>query len=192
MCPDFCKPSPRPFTPQGKLTPEAVHRAIAALLPEHAIVSDEGITGGFGMLHLTRAAAPDDWLQLMGGAIGQGLPLATGAAIASPDRKVVCLEGDGSAMYTLQALWTQAREGLDVTSVIFANRRYAILEIERAGAQSGPQARSNYSIGDPDLDFVQLARGLGVSAARADRADEFNRLFAAMHEPGPHLIEVPL
>jgi len=181
--------------PTGELTPEAVHRSIAALLPEHAIISDEGITGGFGMLHLTRAAPPHDWLQLMGGAIGQGLPLATGAAIACPDRKVICLEGDGSAMYTLQALWTQAREGLDVTSVIFANRRYAILEIElaRVGAQPGPQARSNYSIGDPDLDFVQLARGLGVSATRAGSADEFNRQFAtAMNEPGPHLIEVPL
>jgi acetolactate synthase-1/2/3 large subunit len=181
--------------PSGEITPEAVHRSIAALLPEHAIVSDEGITGGFGMLHLTRAAPPHDWLQLMGGAIGQGLPLATGAALACPDRKVICLEGDGSAMYTLQALWTQAREGLDVTSVIFANHRYAILEVElaRVGAQPGPQARSNYFIGNPDLDFVQLARGLGVSAARASSADEFNQHFAAaMREPGPHLIEVPL
>jgi acetolactate synthase-1/2/3 large subunit len=185
----------RPEPPTGDLTPEAVHRSIAALLPEHAIVSDEAITGGFGMLHLTRGAAPHDWLQLMGGAIGQGLPLATGAAVACPDRKVICLEADGSAMYTVQALWTQAREGLDVTSVIFANRRYAILEVElaRVGAEPGPQARSNYSIGDPDLDFVQLARGLGVPAARAATADEFNEHFAAaMREPGPHLIEVPL
>jgi len=181
--------------PTGALTPDAVHRSIAALLPEHAIVSDEAITGGFGMLHLSRGAAPHDWLQLTGGAIGQGLPLATGAAVACPDRKVICLEGDGSAMYTIQALWTQAREGLDVTSVIFANRSYAILEVElaRVGAQPGPRARSNYFIGEPDLDFVELARGLGVSAARATSADEFNdRFAAAMQTPGPHLIEVPL
>ncbi len=185
----------REALPTGALTPEAVHRSIAALLPQHAIVSDEAITGGFGMLHLTRGAAPHDWLQLMGGAIGQGLPLATGAAVACPDRKVICLEGDGSAMYTIQALWTQAREGLDVTSVIFANRSYAILEVElaRVGARPGPQARSNYFIGEPDLDFVQLARGLGVSAARVSSAEEFNERFAAaMHAPGPHLIEVPL
>jgi len=181
--------------PTGALTAEAVHRSIAALLPENAIVSDEGITGGFGMLHLSRGAAPHDWLQLTGGAIGQGLPLATGAAVACPDRKVICLEGDGSAMYTIQALWTQAREGLDVTSVIFANRSYAILEVElaRVGAQPGPRARSNYFIGEPDLDFVALARGLGVCAARVTSADEFNQRFAAaMQTPGPHLIEVPL
>jgi len=192
--PTLQEPS-RTQPPTGELTPEAVHRSIAALLPEHAIVSDEAITGGFGMLYLSRGAAPHDWLQLTGGAIGQGLPLATGAAVACPDRKVICLEGDGSAMYTIQALWTQAREGLDVTNVIFANRSYAILEVElaRVGAQPGPRARSNYFIGEPDLDFVEMARGLGVSAARATSADEFNdRFAAAMQTPGPHLIEVPL
>jgi acetolactate synthase-1/2/3 large subunit len=181
--------------PSGELTPEAVHRSIAALLPEHAIVSDEAITGGFGMIHHTRGAAPHDWLQLMGGAIGQGLPLATGAAVACPDRKVICLEGDGSAMYTVQSLWTQAREGLDVTNVIFANRRYAILEVElaRVGAAPGPAARSNYSIGDPPLDFVELSRGLGVPASKVTSAEDFNERFAAaMREPGPCLIEVPL
>jgi acetolactate synthase-1/2/3 large subunit len=181
--------------PSGALTPEAVHRSIAAQMPEHTIISDEAITGGFGMLHHTRGAPPHDWLQLMGGSIGQGLPLATGAATACPDRKVICLEGDGSAMYTIQSLWTQAREGLDVTNIVFANRRYAILEVElaRVGAQPGPQARRNYSIGDPDLDFVALARGLGVPAARVTTADEFNARFAAaMAEPGPKLIEVPL
>jgi acetolactate synthase-1/2/3 large subunit len=185
----------RPEPAGGRLTPEAVHRCIAAMLPEQAIVSDEAITGGFGMLHLTRGAAPHDWLQLMGGAIGQGLPLATGAAAACPDRPVVCLEADGSAMYTYQALWTQAREGLDVTSIIFANRRYAILEVEleRVGAQPGPQARRNYAIDEPTIDFVQLAKGLGVPAARVETADDFNTRFAnALREPGPHLIEVPL
>jgi acetolactate synthase-1/2/3 large subunit len=181
--------------PTGPLTPEAVHRSLAAQLPEGAIVSDEAITGGFGMLHLTRGAAPHDWLQLMGGAIGQGLPLATGAAVACPDRKVVCLEGDGSAMYTVQSLWTQAREGLDVTSIVFANRRYAILEVElaRVGAEPGPAAARNYAIDDPRLDFVALARGCGVPAARATTAGEFNDRFGrAMHEPGPHLIEVEI
>ena len=191
---DF-QPALAPELPTGVLTPEAVHRSIAAQLPEHAIVSDEAITGGFGMLHHTRGAAPHDWLQLTGGSIGQGLPLATGAATACPDRKVICLEGDGSAMYTIQSLWTQAREGLDVTNIVFANRRYAILEVElaRVGAEPGPQALRNYSIGDPDLDFVALARGLGVPAARVATADEFNARFAAaMAEPGPSLIEVPL
>ncbi len=189
------QPALAPELPTGALTPEAVHRSIAAQLPEHAIVSDEAITGGFGMLHHTRGAAPHDWLQLMGGSIGQGLPLATGAATACPDRKVIALEGDGSAMYTIQSLWTQAREGLDVTNIVFANRRYAILEVElaRVGAQPGPQAQRNYSIGDPDLDFVALAHGLGVPAARVTTADEFNARFAAaMAEPGPSLIEVPL
>jgi acetolactate synthase-1/2/3 large subunit len=191
-----CLQPAQPTTlPEGPLSAEAVHRAIAALLPEDAIVSDEAITGGFGMLHHSRGAKPHDWLQLMGGAIGQGLPLATGAAVACPDRKVVCLEGDGSAMYTLQSLWTQAREGLDVTSVIFANRRYAILEVElaRVGAPAGPQAARNYDIGDPDLDFVKLAEGLGVPAERTATTAAFNDAFArAMREPGPHLIEVPL
>jgi len=184
-----------PDLPTGALTPEAVHRSIAAQMPDHAIISDEAITGGFGMLHHTRGARPHDWLQLMGGAIGQGMPLATGAATACPDRKVICLEGDGSAMYTIQSLWTQAREGLDVTNIVFANRRYAILEVElaRVGATAGPQAQRNYSIGDPDLDFVALARGLGVPSARVTTADEFNARFgAAMAEPGPSLIEVPL
>jgi len=181
--------------PTGRLSAEAVHRSIAVQLPAEAIVSDEAITSGFGMLHYTRGAAPHDWLQLMGGAIGQGLPLATGAAVACPDRKVICLEGDGSAMYTIQSLWTQAREGLDVTSIIFANRRYAILEVElaRVGAAPGPQAARNYSIDDPNLDFVALARGCGASGARATTADEFNEHFGrAMHEPGPHLIEVEI
>jgi len=181
--------------PTGKLTPESVHQSVAALLPEHAIVSDEAITGGFGMIHHTRGAAPHDWLQLMGGAIGQGLPLATGAAVACPGRKVICLEGDGSAMYTIQSLWTQAREGLDVTTIIFANRRYAILEVEleRVGASPGPAARSNYSIGEPSLDFVALSRGFGVPAARVTSAEEFNECFAAaMREAGPYLIEIPL
>lgn len=182
--------------PTGRLTPAAVHAALAALLPEHAIVSDEAITGGFGMQGLTRGAAPHDWLQLMGGAIGQGLPLATGAALACPDRRVVSLEGDGSAMYTLQAFWTQAREGLDVTTVVFANRRYAILEseLERVGAgAAGPRTRDQCEIDRPTLDFVALARGMGVPASRAETADDFaGKLAASFAEAGPHLIEATI
>ncbi len=178
--------------PRGPLTPEAVHLALAKLMPEGAIVSDEAISGGFGMLPLTAAAPPHDWLQLMGGAIGQGMPLATGAALACPDRPVISLEADGSAMYTLQALWTQAREALDVTTVVFANRAYAILEVElaRVGATPGPRARSQYELCQPELDFVALARGHGVPASRADTAEAFCRQLAtALAEPGPHLIE---
>ena len=144
------------------------------------------------MVPLTAGAAPHDWLQLMGGAIGQGMPLATGAALACPDRPVVCLEADGSAMYTIQALWTQAREGLDVTTVVFANRAYAILETElaRVGGVPGPRSRSQYQLRDPELDFVALARGHGVPASRSDTVEAFCRqLEAAFAEPGPHLIE---
>ncbi len=182
----------RPQAPSGRLTPESIHTSLAALLPEHAIVSDEAILGGFGMLPITRGAAPHDWLSLMGGAIGQGLPLATGAALACPDRKVVCLEGDGSAMYTLQALWTQAREGLDVTNVIFANRSYGILalELERVGADPGPRTLAACDLSRPELDFARLARGMGVPASRVSSAEAFHERFAAaMAEPGPCLIE---
>jgi acetolactate synthase-1/2/3 large subunit len=135
-------------------------------------------------------------LTLCGGAIGQGLPVATGAAVACPDRKVVCLEADGSAMYTLQSLWTQVREGLDVTTVIFNNRSYAILnlELQRVGAEPpGPRALEMLDLSRPDLDFVSLARGMGVDAARATSADEFTLQFErAMGAPGPHLIEAVL
>ena len=186
---------PEPAIPQGPLTAEAIHRVLASRMPEGAIVCDEAISGGFGMLPLTAGAAPHDWLQLMGGAIGQGMPLATGAALACPDRPVVCLEADGSAMYTIQALWTQAREGLDVTTVVFANRAYAILEVElaRVGVIPGPRARTQYELRDPELDFVALARGHGVPASRAETVEAFCRqLEAAFAEPGPHLIEARL
>lgn len=179
--------------PRGALDPGAIGASLALLLPENAIVSDEAITAAAALIPATAGAAPHDWLSLTGGAIGQGLPLATGAAVACPDRKVVCLEGDGSGMYTLQALWTQAREGLDVTTVILANRSYAILQIElqRLGvAEPGARARSVLEIGDPDLDWVRLAEGMGVAACRATTAEEFHHaLGAALAAPGPHLIE---
>jgi acetolactate synthase-1/2/3 large subunit len=133
---------------------------------------------------------------LTGGSIGQGLPVATGAAIACPDRKVLALQADGGGMYTLQSLWTQAREGLDVTNVIFANRQYRILSIEfmRVGAgEPGPKARDMLDIGRPDLDWVALAEGMGVTARRATTLAEFNRALADfVPEAGPNLIELVL
>jgi acetolactate synthase-1/2/3 large subunit len=160
------------------------------------VVSDEGNTAGIFVSGATAGAPPHDWLCLTGGAIGQGMPVATGAAVACPDRRVLSLEADGSAMYTLQALWTQAREGLDVTTVVLNNGSYAILELElsRVGArQAGPRARSMLDIGRPDLDFVALASGLGVPATRATTAEEFtDQLERALATPGPALVEAVL
>jgi acetolactate synthase-1/2/3 large subunit len=179
--------------PSGALDAAAVARTIGALLPEGAIVSDEAITSGVPLPAATIAAPRHDWLTITGGAIGQGLPVATGAAIACPERKVIALQADGSAMYTLQALWTQAREGLDVTTVVYNNASYDILEIElqRVGADhAGPRARALYDIGRPRLDFTALARGMGVPATRAETADQFARQFEqALAAPGPALID---
>jgi acetolactate synthase-1/2/3 large subunit len=186
----------RPSPPDaGPLNPDAIGRCIGALLPDGAIVSDEMVSSGERVWPWL-AAARHDHLPVTGGAIGQGLPVALGAALACPDRKVVALEADGSAMYTLQALWTMARERLDVVSVIFANRRYRILEIETrrtcAGA-IGPRAAEMMEIGRPDLDWVRLAEAQGVPASRARTAGEFVSAFrVAMEEPGPRLIEAVL
>jgi acetolactate synthase-1/2/3 large subunit len=183
----------RPALPDGNLTAESAAAVIGALLPEGAIVSDEANTSGLWLPGATAGAPPHDWLTLTGGAIGQGLPLAIGAAIASPGRSVLALEADGSAMYTISALWTHAREGLDITTIIFSNRAYAILgmELDRVGATTaGEAARSLLTLSGPDLDFIALARGMGVPASRASTATEFARqLRQALAEPGPHLIE---
>jgi acetolactate synthase I/II/III large subunit len=183
----------RPALPEGDLTGESAAAVIGALLPEGAIVSDEANTSGVWLPAATTGAPPHDWLTLTGGAIGQGLPLATGAAVASPGRSVLALEADGSAMYTISALWTQAREGLDITTVIFSNRAYAILgmELGRVGAAAGGQAaQSLLELSRPSLDFTALARGMGVPASRAATAAEFaQQLRRALAEPGPHLIE---
>jgi acetolactate synthase-1/2/3 large subunit len=190
------QPAERPDRPTGDLTGEAVANALGALLPEGAVVSDEANTAGLWVAAATAGAPPHDWLTLTGGAIGQGMPVATGAAVACPDRKVISLEADGSAMYTLQALWTQAREGLDVTTVIFNNRSYAILnmELHRVGAESsGPKALDMLDLTRPDLDFVALAHGMGVSATRATTAEELTtQLERAIDEPGPALVEAVL
>jgi acetolactate synthase-1/2/3 large subunit len=183
----------RPGLPDGDLTGESVAAIIGALLPEGAIVSDEANTSGLWLPGATAGAPPHDWLTLTGGSIGQGLPVATGAAIACPDRSVLALEADGSAMYTISALWTHAREGLDITTVIFNNSAYAILSMElgRVGAQTtGTAARDLLQLSRPDLDFVALATGMGVPASRARTAGEFAAQFrTALAEPGPHLIE---
>jgi acetolactate synthase-1/2/3 large subunit len=184
---------PRPDRPTGELGAESIARAIGALLPEGAIVSDEANTSGTFLPAFTAGAPRHDWLSLTGGSIGQGLPVALGAAIACADRPVLALEADGSALYTLQALWTMAREQLDVTTVIFSNRRYAILRMElaRVGATaSGHRALEMLDIAPPDIDFVALARGFGVRATRPETAEAFAAdLERAFAEPGPHLIE---
>jgi acetolactate synthase I/II/III large subunit len=183
----------RPAPPTGALTVEAASHALGALLPEHAIVVDEAHTSSLFLPSSTAGAPRHDWLTLTGGSIGIGMPLAIGAAIASPGRRVVCLEADGSAMYTPQALWTIARERLDVTTVIYHNAAYAILrlELQRVGAGAGgPKARDMFSLSRPALDFVALARSMGMSAERATTADELvAQLRRAFAEPGPHLIE---
>jgi len=183
-----------PFPPPaGPLTPIAIGQTLTLLMPEDAIVSDEANTCGLGIFPATENARPHDWLMLTGGAIGQGLPLSLGAAVACPDRKVIALQADGSAMYTVQALWSMARENSDVTVVIMNNRSYAILNIElaRVGAdQPTPKTLSMLDLSRPDIDWVAVAEGMGVPASRANDADEFHRQFAdAMEGQGPCLIE---
>jgi acetolactate synthase-1/2/3 large subunit len=189
-------PLGRPDLPAGPLDPRTAGQVIGHFLPDGAIISDEGATAGGGVHRFAATIAPHDHLALTGGAIGQGIPVATGAAVACPGRKVVCLHGDGGAMYTLQALWTQAREKLDVTTVIFANRSYAILNIElaRVGAgDPGPKTFSMLDLHNPELDWVKLASGMGVEASRATSVGEFASQFgSAMKNRGPRLIEVVL
>jgi acetolactate synthase-1/2/3 large subunit len=185
------QPAARPDRPTGALTAASVADALGALLPEGAIVSDEANTAGLYAPGATAGAPPHDWLCLTGGAIGQGLPVAVGAAVACPDRKVIALEADGSAMYTIQSLWTMAREGLDVVTVLYNNRAYDVLNMElgRVGA-AGERAKEMFDLSTPALDFVALANGLGVAASRATTAEEFaNALEKALNEPGPTLIE---
>jgi acetolactate synthase-1/2/3 large subunit len=184
-----------PELPTGELDANSASQTIAHFLPENAIVVDEAITTGLFLFGLTMKSQPHDWLNQTGGSIGWGLPTAVGAAIACPGRKVLCLEGDGSAMYTIQSLWTMAREKLDVCVVIFNNRKYSILELEFArtgarGGKPGPNAAGMLAIGSPDMDFVAMARGMGVQACRATTAEEFNAaLEEAMGVRGPRLID---
>jgi acetolactate synthase I/II/III large subunit len=186
----------RPARPIGELTADKVCQAIGAILPEDAIVSDESNTSGLTLGAATAGAPHHDVLTLTGGAIGQGLPVAVGAAVACPDRHVLALEAEGSAMYTIQSLWTMAREELDVTVVIFNNRSYAILnvELQRVGARnSGEKAQSQLDLSQPDLDLVAIGNGLGVPSVRVTSGEDLTEaLNRAIAEPGPHLIEAPV
>jgi acetolactate synthase-1/2/3 large subunit len=162
-------------------------------MPEGAIVVDEGVTTGRGFFAATHTAPSHDWLQLTGGSIGEGLPLVLGASIACPDRKVIGLQADGSGMYTVQALWTMARERCDACIVVFSNRKYAILrhELMNVGANPGRTALDMLDLGNPDIDWVKIAEGMGVEGARAPDLDALADLLrAAMGRRGPFLIEL--
>jgi acetolactate synthase-1/2/3 large subunit len=182
----------QPEQPTGDLTAQSVGQSLARHMPENALVSDDGVSNGLLSYLPTQNAQPHDWMMLTGGAIGQGMPLALGAAIAAPDRKVICLSGDGAGMYTNQALWSMAREGADVTTIVFVNHSYRILNIElyRTGAGNpGPTAKNMLSIGGPDIDWVQLSSSLGVPAVEATTAEDFDKALAdAIAAPGPRLI----
>ncbi len=179
--------------PTGDLDAMKCWQSIARHMPDNAILSEEAATSSFGSEAFLPTAAPFDHLQLTGGSIGQGLPVAVGAGVAAPDRKTICAHGDGGAMYTIQSLWTMARENLDVVTVIFANRSYAILNVElgRVGAGNpGRKALDMLDISRPDLDFTQIAKGMGVEAAKARTGEEFDDLMkAACAKRGPFLIE---
>ncbi len=183
----------RPSLPDGPLEPGSIARSLAALMPDDSILVNEAATSGFAIPPLTAASAPHDWLDLTGGSIGIGLPLAVGAAVACPDRRVIALQADGSGMYTVQALWTMAREGLDVTTIVFANRKYAILQVEfmRVGAHNpGPKAMSMLDLDRPDINWVDLAHGMGVPARQVTDAGAFNDALAeSLATPGPYVIE---
>ncbi|MDL0431767.1 acetolactate synthase large subunit [Marinobacter sp. TBZ242] len=186
--------SQRPGRPRGKLTAEKVCKAVGHLMPDNAILVDEGITSSLMLSVMTAGAPRHDLLTLTGGAIGQGLPNAVGAAVACPDRPVLALIGDGTAMYTIQALWTMAREQLNVTTIIFNNASYSVLniELERVGAeQAGAKAKSQLDLRGPVLNFAEMAQGMGVHAVRVDTAEDMNKAMEyALSMPGPHLIEV--
>ncbi len=178
---------------RGELSLENIAQCVASELPDQAIVVNEAATSGFAMPEFTKAAAPHDWLDLTGGAIGMGIPAATGAAVACPDRKVVNLQADGSAMYTIQGLWTQARENLDITTVIFNNRKYAILQVEfmRVGANPGPKAMDMLDLSRPNIEFVGLAESMGVEAEQVTTVEAFQKaLGRGLAVDGPYLIEV--
>jgi acetolactate synthase-1/2/3 large subunit len=190
------KASPAAPPASGPLDPGKVGQVLAAALPENAIVVDEAATSGLAFYAHSAGAARHSLLTLTGGAIGQGLPCATGAAIACPDRKVIAFQADGSAMYTFQALWTQARENLDVVTLLCSNRAYRILQMElgRAGiAEPGAKARAMTNLDSPNLDWVSLARGCGVPGERVETAEEMDAaLRKALAEPGPRLLELAL
>ncbi|VTU28625.1 Putative acetolactate synthase large subunit IlvX [Variovorax sp. PBS-H4] len=190
----FPNVGPRPVPASGAPTPEGLAQTIAALMPDNAIVSDESVSYGRSFYQYTHAAAPHEWLHLTGGAIGDGLPVATGAAIgAGRRRRVISLQADGSAMYSLQSLWTQARERLPITTVLLNNRKYSILieEYKNVGAKLGTTAMNMLDLGNPSLDWVKIANGLGVEAAKATNLEQLADLLnQSFKDPGPFLIEL--
>jgi acetolactate synthase-1/2/3 large subunit len=186
----------RPSMPGGEITLPGLAAVVGALLPENAIVVDESMTSGRGLMAATKGTQPHDWLGNTGGSIGIALPLAVGAAVACAGRKVLCLTADGSGMYTLQALWTMAQEGLNITIVVFSNHDYAVLKREYSYlgvGDPGPRAAAMFEIGRPDLDWVQLAKGMGVPGSRVNSLEGFSKaLREGFESEGPSLIEVPL
>lgn len=185
-----------PMKPEGSLTAEALALSVAAHMPENAIIADESISSGRAFFQLTRGAPVHSWLPTASGSIGIGLPMSIGAAIACPDRRIINLQADGSAMYTLQSLWTMAREKLDVVTIILANRGYAILRGEMTNVglgNPGPVARDLLEVDRPELDWVSLAKGMGVEATSAEDCRQFNdALEHALNRTGPFLIEARL
>jgi len=183
----------RPDAATGVLDVNKLAVCLGRNIPENAIICNEAVTAGRGFHAATLGCPPHDWLDLTGGAIGDGIPMAVGAAIACPDRPVLCLEGDGSGMYTVQGLWTMARENLNVTVLVFANRSYAILrhELANVGAENpGRKAIDMLTLDRPALDWVEMANGMGVEAAKAETAEELDALLArGLSTPGPFLIE---
>jgi acetolactate synthase I/II/III large subunit len=182
--------------PSVPLSPQSAGVSIARHLPENAIIADDSVTSGGGVAVPCQTARPHTVIALTGGAIGDGMPMAIGAAVAAPESKVVSLNGDGAAMYTVQSLWTMARENLDITTVVFANHSYRILNIEmmRTGAgEAGPSARQLLDLGDPRIDWVSVAKGFGLPAVRCATAEDFDRAFAqAMTQKGPFFIEAAI
>ena len=186
------EPTTKPEVLRGPFDPVAFATTLAAVLPENCIIAEDAVTSGRALFAPTFGAAPHDWIQITGGAIGHGFPAATGAAVACPDRKVVCLQADGAGMYTVQSLWTQAREKLDVVNVVFANRVYKILhgELLNVGAQPGPAAHELFDLAPPEIDWVALAGSMGLEGKRVETLESFADVFrAACGRKGPFLIE---
>jgi acetolactate synthase I/II/III large subunit len=182
--------------PTGRLTEAAISLAVTRMMPENAIICDESVSSGRQFFALSQNTVQHDYLQITGGSIGIGVPLAAGAAVACPGRKVIGLQADGSGMYTVQGLWTQARESLDVLTVVFSNRAYAILqgEMRNVGVNNfGRNAQRMLTLDEPALDWIAMAKGMGVEAGRATTVGEFVRLFeGALSRRGPFLIEAVL
>ena len=184
----------RPSRPSGPPTLENLALVMGAMLPEGAIVVDESVTTGRGFFPMTAGAPRHDWLNNRGGSIGFGMPVAIGAAIASPERKVILLEGDGSGMYTVQSFWTMARENLNVLTIVFSNRSYKILrgELSNVGVQNpGPRAIDMLSLDRPDIGWVEIAKGMGVEGEQVNDCDGLSKAMeAALQTNGPYLIEL--